>query len=100
MALVVTARYAVTSCASIIFRNSRNALGGFAQRFSVELSGSKNGVAEPHGGADGLHNFPVVRGVDTRDHQAKRVGPGVNRREMYGFAKDQRHSGASAEDGR
>ena len=75
-------------------------IGGVAQSFAVEFSGGKNGMAEAHGGADGLHDFPVVGGADARDHQAKRVGPGVNRREMYGFAKSQRHRGASAEDGR
>jgi hypothetical protein len=57
-------------------------------------------MAEANGRADRLHNFPIVSGVDARDHQSKRVGPGVNRREMYGFTKSQRHSGASAEDGR
>ena len=57
-------------------------------------------MAEAHRRAHRLHNFPVVGGTDARDHQAKRVGPGVDRRELDGFAKSQRHRGASAADGR
>ena len=74
--------------------------GGIIQRFAIELAGGKYGMAKAHGSADRLHNFPIVRGVDPRDHKTKRVGSGVNRREMYGFAESQRHSGANAEDGR
>ena len=61
--------------------------GGFAQCFAVKFPGGKNGMAEAHRGANRLHDFPVVAGADARDHQAKRVGPGVDRRELDGFAK-------------
>jgi hypothetical protein len=57
-----------------------------AQSFAIEFPGRKNGMAEPHGRADGLNNFPIIGGVDSGDHQAERIGPGVNRRELDGFA--------------
>ena len=61
--------------------------GGVAQSFAIEFPGSKYRMAEPHRRAYRLHNFPVVVGTDARDHQAKRVGPGVDRRELDGFAE-------------
>ncbi len=67
--------------------------GGFTQSFAIEFSGGKYRMSQAHRRANGFHNFPVIGGANARDHQAKRVGTGVNRREVYGFAKSQRHKG-------
>jgi hypothetical protein len=61
--------------------------GGIAQCLAIEFSGSKYGVTEAHRRAHGLHDLPFVRGTDARNHQPERVGAGVNRRELDGFAK-------------
>ena len=61
--------------------------GRLAQCFAIEFPGSKNRMAEAHGSPDRLYNFPIIGGANSRDHQAERVGPGVDRRDLDGFAK-------------
>ena len=74
--------------------------GGVAQSLAVKFPGRKCRMAQAHRRAHRFDNFPVVGGTDARDDQAKRVRPGVDRREVDGFAESQRHRGASAADGR
>ena len=86
-ALVATARYAVTPCASMMLRNSRNAAVASRRVLRSNSPEVNTGMAEAHRRANRLDNFPVVGGTDARDHQPERVRAGVDRREMDGFAK-------------